>query len=242
MSNDQSYNDITNKYNTATTNNDKANTPPLVFFNYHEYLSSQQHLPNNQISLVINHFPNFYSDQNSSTYTNTRIIRIPRCYNSISYSDLIPQFSLSYPGEEEGAIKREEPRIEEVIGVFDNNEFGVTSEVVGLDIDKVQLHDIISSINEQLYVAFNPFSSWNLVENLLNILTGCMFIEVLNLFGLYTHTKRTVRTLENYVQKVNENFQKQGIDLVIISPRKTGYLSVCISNEVQTALKKFILT
>ncbi|KAI5964191.1 ERF4 [Candida pseudojiufengensis] len=237
MSNDQSYNHITNKYQSSSNqedgidaNDEKSRQTPLVFFNYHEYLTSQDP-ENNQPSLVINHFPNNHViDNNADNSKNTRIIRIPRIYHSTPYSDLIPQFSLSYPGEEEGAIKiendNESIQQEEIIGIYDDNKFGTTSKVIGLQIDEVLLHNIINHINQSLYNAYNPFNIYNLIENLLNIFTGGLFIEFLNLFKIYTHSKRLVMSLEKYIINTNKDLASQGIDLVVISPRKTGYLSI----------------
>ncbi|KAI5957822.1 ERF4 [Candida theae] len=199
--------------------------PQLEFFNYHEFLIPNQ--DSSQAALVINHFPNFFADKSSSTFHKTRIARIPRCYDTVTFSDLIPQFSTIYPGQEEGAIKTNGAG-NVATGFYDGGKFGTTSEVVGLEsvLPKEDLLSIITQVNSILYDAFYPFCVIILIENVLDIVTGGLFIQLLNFFSAHTHTKRKVLELERFVEDVNSKWRSR--DLEIISPRKTGYLSICI--------------
>ncbi|KAI3404897.2 PUS4 [Candida oxycetoniae] len=184
---------------------------PLVFFNHHEYLVSK-----GTPSLVVNHFPNIYAD----APLHTRVIRIPRWYCN-EYSDLIPQFSTVYPGDEEGAINGGD-----AVGNYDLNKFGVTSKVLGLDsvISKDELYKVVLEINNILSEAFTPYSLCTAVENILDILTGGMSTLVWNHIG-GTHTNRTLRKLDTLIDEQNKHFKEAGIDLVVVSPQTTGYLS-----------------
>lgn len=67
-----------------------------------------------------------------------------------------------------------------------------------------------------------------LLENLLDLLSGGLFVGLLNLLGIYSFTKRKLIDLENQINSINQINEKKGVDFKIISPRVTGYLSVCI--------------
>ncbi|CAK9439785.1 uncharacterized protein LODBEIA_P38850 [Lodderomyces beijingensis] len=216
-------NHVNDKYNIG---NAQETPPDLVFFNYHEYLVSQSGGSESPV-VVVNHFPNHYKDQSSVSFKHTRVVRIPRCYD-IQCSDLIPQFSIFYPGQEPGAIKSEESN--SVTATFDQHEFGVTSEILQLRqrISEQDLLKLVTTINFKLQLAFNPFSVWTLCENICNVLTGGLFLSLTNFCHLYTYSRRQVTKLEAFIRHQNEQFQKDGVDLVITSPRKTAYLSLDI--------------
>lgn len=200
--------------------------PELVFFNYHEFLAPNQNssLP----ALVINHFPNYFADRSSTKFYKTRIVRIPRCYDTVAYSDLIPQFSTVYPGKEKGAIKLDEGG-NITTGLHDRAVFGTTSEIVGFEniLPEEELLDIITRINQILYDAFYPFNIATLIENIMEALTGGTFIQILNLLNICTYTKRKLLELEQFVENINIKLQTK--EVTIVSPRKMGYLSICIA-------------
>ncbi|KAI5967990.1 PUS4 [Candida margitis] len=223
---------VDDKYNLSN----EAEDPDLVFFNYHEFLAPIQQ--RSQPSLVINHFPNYYADRSTSTFYKTRIVKIPRLYDTTPYSDLIPRFSTVYPGREQGAIKVDgESSV--ATGLYDGNVFGTTSEIVGFEdiLSEEELLGIVNTINRILYSAFYPFQVATLIENILEVLTGGLFIQILNLFNVCTHTKRKVLELEQFVENINDKLQTK--DVAIISPRKTGYLSLCDLQELFTKSKAF---
>ncbi|RLV95190.1 Ras modification protein ERF4 [Spathaspora sp. JA1] len=211
-----------------TSNNNKSLSPDstaepteLSFFNYHEFL-----IPQTKHSLVINHFPNNYTTNDSTTFLKTRIIRIPRCYETNELSDLIPQFSMFYPGEEPGAINQEEKQ-SRIQGTYDNNLFGITS-TVSLPISHEKLQSTVKQVNEFCYRAFNPYGIPILLENMADLITGGLFSQVSNSIGVKSYTKRVLEELEQFIANVNCKFKSEGIEVVIISPRRSGYLSVCV--------------
>lgn len=142
---------------------------------------------------MINHFPNYFADRSSTKFYKTRIVRIPRCYDTVAYSDLIPQFSTVYPGKEKGAIKLDEGG-NITTGLHDRAVFGTTSEIVGFEniLPEEELLDIITRINQILYDAFYPFNIATLMENIMEALTGGTFIQILNLLNICTYTKRKI--------------------------------------------------
>lgn len=220
---------ILHKVESGHSNTD---VPELIFFNYHEFLevpTTSSGCALSTAKLVINHFPNIYADSLSLSYKNTRILRIPRCYYSRKYSDLIPQFSEYFPGQEPGAIHDPHPQINE-LGLYDDNYFGRSSRIPILNglLNENELKDIVITVNELLYQAFNPFSTITLFENILEIFTGGLFSQVSNLIGIKSFTKRRLDKLETFINDTNKSFETREIDLKIISPRYSGYLSVCI--------------
>lgn len=224
MSNENGHGFVNDKYSLLKG---KEEDPELVFFNYHEFLAPTQDSSSSHPALVINHFPNYFADKSSSTFRDTRVVRIPRCYDNNPYSDLTPQFSTIYPGQEAGAIKLEEHG-EVTTGLYDGGVFGTTSDIIGFKeiISEGELFDIIDTINRMLYDAFYPFRVATLIENIMEVLTGGLFISIMNLLRIRTFTKRKVLELEQYVENVNVKLQPK--DVTIVSPRKMGYLSICI--------------
>ena len=213
-----------NETKTDSTVNPDQSSQELVFFNYHEYLVPGS----DDTSLVINHFPNIHTDLSSSTFKETRIIRIPRVYHTVQFPDLIPQFSCYYPGSEPGAITLTQL----MSGSFDDNSFNESSSIPSLEniILRSEFENIVSLVNESLAVAFNPMSKRMLLENLLDLLSGGLFLSLLNFLGIYSFTKRKLMELESQIDSINQINEKKGGDFKIISPRVTGYLSVCMKN------------
>lgn len=213
-----------NETKTDSTVNPDQSSQELVFFNYHEYLVPGS----DDTSLVINHFPNIHTDLSSSTFKETRIIRIPRVYHTVQFPDLIPQFSCYYPGSEPGAITLTQL----MSGSFDDNSFNESSSIPSLEniILRSEFENIVSLVNESLAVAFNPMSKRMLLENLLDLLSGGLFLSLLNFLGIYSFTKRKLMELESQIDSINQINEKKGVDFKIISPRVTGYLSVCMKN------------
>lgn len=201
--------------------------PQLQFFNYHEYMS-KEYLPvhesqqpqDEQTPIVVNHFVNVYSPPGSVKYHTTRIIRIPRVFDTIQYPDLIPQFSNIYPGKEPARIDN---GIEEFTpeGIYDNSVFG-TSSLTPLIPELIKYEDfksIIDHINQLLYKAYDPFSWTNGLENTLNILLANLFHELFT-----SASKKTLRELETYITTINKTFSQ----VRFVSPASNGYLSVRI--------------
>lgn len=203
---------------------------PLQFFNYHEYLADPDEPIN--IKLVVNHFPDFDHDLpekkppfegSGAPSGNCRIVRIPRVYHTIQDSDIIPQFSPAVPGTEDAALtdnnKNFTPR-----GQFDGSVFGVTSVtplVPGLLLEQ-EFIEIVTKINGLLFAALNPFGWENVVESILDIVTFTVYSKIRK----NRHERRKLQELEDYVTTTNEYLKTLNPDLVLISPRRCGYLSV----------------
>jgi len=195
----------------------------LEFFNYHEFLVETS---GTSPSLVVNHFPNNYCAQDSLCFATTRIVRVPRCYTSSSLSDIIPQFSNFVPGTETAALSNSNVSTFTVAGSFDGNIFGITSltPLVPALLSPHQFQDIVNSVNDHLYRAFNPYSYQVVIENTLQVLSGGLFSSLWNRYISESYSKRELLQLERYIESLNDTLAAK--DVKIISPRLSGYLSL----------------
>jgi hypothetical protein len=225
-------NDPNTKYTQPTTApiEDAPSHQELLFFNYHEFLVSDyksSRSSTTETSLVINHFPNIYAAPYSAMYYTTRIVRIPRIYDTLNHPDLIPQFSLYVPGTEPAALTISDLNFDPT-GIFDGNRFGTTSVtplVPGL-ISSDQFMTIVSTVNKYLHDALDPYNLYNFLENVLEFLSAGTYSRTFNKFISVSYSKKKLQQLEEYVEEAN-NTILQHTKCKLISPRKSGYLSVC---------------
>ncbi|CAH2351150.1 ras modification protein Erf4p [[Candida] railenensis] len=213
--------------------NKDENEVPVLFFNYHEFVATDPNTVGPQ--LVINHFPNNHSGLDSSTYRDTRIVRIPRIYSTIDMSDIIPQFSIFPLGEEPNAIIENSAsgtlKTYKIEGEYDVNFFGQTSltPLVPDLITSDELILIVTRINRELYEAFDPYSVWNALDNILELITGTFYSKIVNTFIFETHCKRKLAQLELYIEELNKKYSNiEGKGFKIISLRRSAYLSLDI--------------
>lgn len=204
-----------------------------IFFNYHEFaenyyadLDAPQDLKEHdeEHGLCITHFPNVYVPGNSPEFQTTRIVRVPRRFESTLDC---PVMSTLLPGVEPGAISGDinfQPH-----GYFDDDcqlfGYSSVSPLSGL-LRQEKFEEVVSTINNYLQSAFYIYSWFNLMD---------FFLEVVSL-GLWRLVskhiiKHPLLYLEDYVDQVNESeeFKERGVK--IISPRRSGYLSVCVALE-----------
>lgn len=216
---------------------------PLLFFNYHEftvddYNRMKYESETDGKALVVTHFPNNDTTRWSDEYANTRIVRVPRIFNTSDESDIIPQFSSYILGNEPAAFteKGKAPDTKfSPIGVYEGEMFGSLSRtplVPGLISEECFL-EIITNVNRYLKDAFNPYSFWNFKDNVLDMFSGTLYSKVFCTFIRESHCKRKLDDLERYVsQEVNLKLLKNAPDVKVMSPRRTGYLSVCITCSI----------
>ncbi|KAG7195240.1 ras modification protein erf4 [Scheffersomyces spartinae] len=213
----------------ASSENAAENIEPsaLQFFNYHEFLVNdyvplQLSLINKGASIDVCHFPNNYVPKYSKAFESTRIVRIPRVFDTVFLPDLVPQFSTMRPGNEPAAISNGDPEFV-FTGKYEDNYFGMTSVtplVAGL-ISADELHEVVTKINDFLYSAFNPFSLPSLFDGILFALTGGLVEHI-----YYPYSKRKLLQLELFVEsEINGNLWKHK-NIKMISPRRSGYLSI----------------
>ncbi|CAG88072.2 DEHA2E12122p [Debaryomyces hansenii CBS767] len=228
------------KEDNITNNGENENngiTEPLLFFNYHEFLTENYNVHpscrhnSKARSIVVNHFPNNHVPIDSSMYSDTRIVRIPRIFNTIQLSDIIPQFSNYTPGTEPAAINDQQGFTFKPVGIYDNNSFGETSvtPLVPGYMTEEEFHTIIDNINKYLHEAFSPYNVWNLFDSILDLLSANFYNKIVNNFLVDTYSKRKLLELEMYIENdINLGMFASRPGLKILSPRKSGYLSVCI--------------
>lgn len=219
-----------NDGNTLINEESVGHSEPIVFFNYHEYLITDYKLKEG-LSLIGNHFPNNYVSNESEIYHRTRIIRIPRVYESNKYSDIIPQFSSYCPGDEPAALKSDQIQSYTPAGEFENNHFGSTSATPLSPrlISKEDFEEIINMVNKLLFEAFNPHSISNFFDNSLDLLTGGMYSKIFCKLIIENYSKRKLYELEKYIDNdINPKLMQINPLFKVISPRDNGYLSVSI--------------
>lgn len=211
---------------TAVTLEEVPNSPK--FFNYHEYVitkyrsltddSIKEHLPEDAI--CITHFPNIYVPESSPLFTETRIIRIPRRFDTCVDR---PFFSTDLPGSEPAAMTSDDSGCFIGKGDYEGQIYGGSSvSPLSNYFTQEQWFKIVSTINSLLSSAYNPLTFRNFASITLDLIT-------LNLWSLIESKLLTdpLQKLEDYVTTLNktELFKTQNIS--IISPRKSSYLSVC---------------
>ncbi|OUM56032.1 hypothetical protein BVG19_g5688 [[Candida] boidinii] len=204
----------------------------VKFFNYHEYSldpdqtqqqKQQQSINNNnndgsdEYKLIITHFPNVYNDKDD----NFRIVRIPRT-NLYDY----PNFSNIQPGFEDAAIKDPidpENKIFKPVGTVNNQWFGISSiSPLSLYLSQDEFESIMNEINLKLYNAFNAFN-WKMITfNILDLISLGIIRTVLGL----RFDENYLIDLENYADNLNKSFEIRNIPIKLISPRRSGYLSL----------------
>lgn len=251
-------NDPQNKYSTPHLEG-SSETPlqavPLLFFNHHEFLVNNysQPIPGNTSglssaptkraptvleyhdkALVVSHFPNTYVFKESSTYRETRVVRIPRAYENAPSMCGIPQFSLYTPGTEPASLSAEGDAGFSALGEYDNTVFGATSvpPLVPQHISADQLREVVKNVNRYLVQALDPYNAVNVVENVLDVVSGTLYTKAVNGLGAKRRSHRLLMELEEYVQGLNADLEKRGAQIRFMSLRKGGYLSLDIQVPV----------
>lgn len=169
-------------------------------------------------------------------------------YNTVRFSDIIPQFSTYVPGLEPAACVEDATTVgaqTEVLAAtagvktvvpsfvarcrYDDNYFGDISltPLVPSQMAPEELLPIITHINQILYEAYDPYSFYNFLDNVLDFVTGSLYSFLVNrVFGSYC--RRKLSALEDYIDSVNSKFVSESRDIKFISPRRCGYLSIDI--------------
>lgn len=205
----------------------------LVFFNYHEYLvedyepvsgpCARDHAARSPEppALVINHFPNPYITRDSELFSKTRIVRIPRIFDTCDDLYLVPQFSPYYPGKEPGAIVSASETLLE--GRYMGQYFGFESRSPLLQwLKEVELSDIISTINKLLLDAYSPENKLGALENALDFFTATLYSGLyLNLVHM-SRQERLVAEVDKYIDLVNREVLSKKHHLLMLVPVTTS--------------------
>lgn len=214
-----------------------------MYFNYHEFLESYYAdigLPNELVehseenSLCITHFPNVYVSKNSKEFETTRIVRVPRRFEStVDY----PCFSTSLPGLEPAALVNDLDGKNFVPhGIYDNGQLFGYSSVSPLSqfLTQEEFENLVNPINDLMRRACRSFSWLNILEYVLEIVT----LGAYHLLCKYIFHNPLFK-VEEHILYINETptLKKNGIK--IISPRRSGYLSVCTQVFSTTLLSPF---
>lgn len=219
----------------------KAPPEDLVFFNYHEFLvadyatlpsqDSQENINQNESalpSLVINHFPNPYAPQDSNLYDRTRIVRIPRIFDTCDELYIIPQFSTFLPGKEPAAMLSASVECYKDAGIYTDRKFGTTSftPLVPRWLSAEELLEIVETVNKHVYTACSSSDLTSVLESLLDILTGSLFTVILSVLGFKSAPQRKMLALEQFVTEKNLYLALKHPDLKLIPLAESAMLSL----------------
>lgn len=217
----------------------------LVFFNYHEFLAAD-YLPlgtsgspssrqtsstkhsleeRKDVLLVINHFPNPYCVKNDEVYRSTRIVRIPRMFDSVELLDIVPQFSTYTPGLEPAALVSENLEFRP-LGAFDGEVFGISSStaLVPQWVSAEELAEIVAKVNQLLRAATLPEHNW--LDNCLEFATGTLYSRIFLKYFRESHMKRAMREADAYTEEVNTKLAQRNKYLRMIPISRSGTLSL----------------
>lgn len=235
-------NDPSTKYANATQE-------PLTYFNYHEYLTDKytpahnptktkhrlddassisSHQSKQKVSLVINHFPNPYTTKGSALYHTTRIVRIPRIFDTVEHLYMVPQFSTWAPGAEPAAIHYGKENGFVSLASYDGTVFGPTSvtPLVPGYLSANELREIVDRLNEFLLQAMSP-NKTTTFENIVEFFTGTLYSRIFAGKAGATHLKKGIARMEEYVEQLNRNFLSKRHELLrLISPVDSAFLSL----------------
>ncbi|CCK67837.1 Shr5p KNAG_0A01480 [Huiozyma naganishii CBS 8797] len=203
-----------------------------LFFNYHEFVETfygNLDTPNGRCehsesqSITITHFPNPYCAIDSLEFQTTRVVRIPRRFETtLEY----PCFSTMLPGNEPAAIVDATDGKEFVPhGVYDDGQlFGYSSvSPLSLYFTQEEFEVIVTQVNRYIAKSFRASSPYNVFDIAVGILT-------LGLWSLLSHWHElqpvSLKKLDRYILHLNSStkFSSQGIS--IINPKRSGFLSL----------------
>ncbi|CEP64701.1 Shr5p LALA0_S13e01024g [Lachancea lanzarotensis] len=209
-----------------------AENPTLkqaLFFNYHEFSvtryadlgEDQETEHQDDQALCITHFPNVHCALGSVRFQETRLVRIPRRFETTVD---VPAFSTQLPGQEPAALVDNADNVNFVPrGVYQGQIYGMSSvsPLSGLMTD-AEFQEVVETVNGYLVKAYTSTAGWNLFNSFMDIFTFQLWSNVaVKIF------QSPLVALENYVYELNTSPKFQERKLQLISPRKSGYLSVC---------------
>lgn len=91
-------------------------------------------------------------------------------------------------------------------------------EILDPAVSESDFRFLISNINAKIEQAFNPFTFRAFFDSLLGVLTGFIWDD----FGL-SGSKTGQKSLERFVDNWNAQKAKEGLDVKLVQPRKTGF-------------------
>lgn len=216
----------------AITVEDSSVAQQPKFFNYHEYVvtnyraleeqEAREHGP--EYPICVTHFPNIYVPESSEEFKTTRVVRIPRRFES---STEFPSFSTDLPGFEPAALPDPHNRHFVPVGEYQGQLFGDSSvSPLANYISQEEWASIISDINGLLAAAYNPVQ----FRNFANVVLDYFTLNFWSIVAPYI-LKHPLQKLEDYVAELNHSDMCKSKGIKIVSPRENSYLSVCIKQK-----------
>ncbi|KAI5854682.1 Golgin subfamily A member 7/ERF4 family-domain-containing protein [Tricharina praecox] len=96
----------------------------------------------------------------------------------------------------------------------------VYPEILEPFVSEVRFREVIKRVNDELYEAHTPWSRANIMEGVVGMLTLWMYEDIVD-----TKAKRRIENVERYLERVNEELEKEG-GAKFIPLRRTGFLKV----------------
>ncbi|SCU97340.1 LAME_0F19350g1_1 [Lachancea meyersii CBS 8951] len=200
-----------------------------LFFNYHEFSvtryidigDTQETEHTDDQALCITHFPNVYCALGSLQFRETRLVRIPRRFE---FHVDIPEFSTQLPGQEPAALVNSATNKRFVArGIYQGQVYGLSSvSPLSGHLSDAEFQEIVETVNAFLRQAYTCTSKQNFVNAVLDTLTFHLWnVMAIRMF------KSPLLALEDYVRVLNASPWFYERKLRLISPRRSGYLSVC---------------
>ncbi|EDO16473.1 hypothetical protein Kpol_1066p40 [Vanderwaltozyma polyspora DSM 70294] len=202
-----------------------------IFFNYHEfsevyYSDISQFVEfkghSEDETICITHFPNVYAELGSSESQNTRIVRIPRRFETtIEY----PSFSNVLPGAEPAAMVNDDDGMEFVPhGIYDddNQYFGYSSvSPLSIYLTQEQFEEIVETINKHCKELYSVTTAYNLIDFFLETVTLTLWRWVAK--RVYPNP---LYKIDDYVDHINNSDLFKDRCIKLIHPRDSGFLSL----------------
>lgn len=91
-------------------------------------------------------------------------------------------------------------------------------EILDPAVSESDFRFLISNINSQIEQAFNPFTLRALFDSMMGLFTGFIWDD----FGL-SGSKTGQKSLERFVDNWNAQKAREGLDVKLVQPRKTGF-------------------
>ncbi|CCH59662.1 hypothetical protein TBLA_0B08470 [Henningerozyma blattae CBS 6284] len=192
------------------------------FFNYHEFSLDPEKNSSEPEELCVSHFPDIYCKptRDGMINKNYRIVRIPRRFeNTLGipyFSNVLPgnePAALTYDYEDQGFLPHEN---------VDGIAYGISSfSPLSLYISPEEFQNIIDKVNRFLEEGFRVNSFFNFITIILDFLLLGAWDIVFNYFYF-----DSFQELERYVQQLNNSDLFKRNNIRLISPQKSGYLSL----------------
>lgn len=191
------------------------------YYNYHDY-----HLNSPNGDIIITHHPNPYPFSKSiippipefSNKSQLRVVRIPRltAFDYPQFSNILSRNSNDTEDKFNGSIE------------FNSHYFSnsCTSPLTNY-LDQKQFEEIVNSINNYLVKEYN-YDSSRIIFTIINLLSFGLLNYFTKLISWNSSFKQNSNAidLDNYISNINKKFSIENINVRLVNPKLSGFLSL----------------